>query len=139
MTKTFILVIVTTIFWGTTPILEKIALTKSTPLIGVTIRSVAVAVFMVLYLLASSNIDNIATINLKSVMIFSISGILAGGLGMLTYFGALKAGATSKIVPIVAAYPLVTALLSVIILGEGVTLPRVIGTLFIISGVYLVK
>ncbi len=139
MTKTFILVVVTTIFWGITPILEKLALTKSTPLIGVTVRSIAVAVFMVFYLLVSNNISKLATVNLKSVMIFSISGILAGALGMLTYFGALKTGATSRIVPIVAAYPLVTAILSVIILGENVTLPRVIGTLFIISGVFLVK
>lgn len=139
MTKTFILVILTTVCWGITPILEKLALTKSTPLIGVTVRSIAVAVFMILYLSASRDLHILGSVNLKTVLIFSISGILAGALGMLTYFGALKAGATSRIVPIVAAYPLVTALLSVIVLGESVTVSRIIGTLLIISGVWLVK
>ncbi|NQT06897.1 MAG: EamA family transporter, partial [Candidatus Omnitrophica bacterium] len=60
-------------------------------------------------------------------------------LGMWTYFAALKLGATSKIVPIAAAYPLVTAILSIIILKEGVTIMRFIGTALIIAGIWLVK
>ena len=47
--------------------------------------------------------------------------------------------ATSKIVPIAACYPLVTALLSVLVLKEGVTLSRVVGTALIVSGIWLVK
>jgi len=64
---------------------------------------------------------------------------MAGILAMWTYYTALKAGATSKIVPISACYPLVTALLSVLILREGITFPRVIGTALIVSGIWLVK
>ena len=58
---------------------------------------------------------------------------------MWTYFGALKLDETSKIVPIAAIYPLVTAVLSILILKEGVTLFRLIGTLLIIIGVWLVR
>jgi len=75
----------------------------------------------------------------KSILIFGVSGVMAGLLGMWTYYAALKMEATSKIVPIAACYPLVTALLSVFILKEGITLPRVIGTAMIVSGVWLVK
>jgi transporter family protein len=75
----------------------------------------------------------------KSILIFGASGVMAGLLGMWTYYAALKMEATSKIVPIAACYPLVTALLSVLILKEGITLPRVIGTAMIVSGVWLVK
>jgi uncharacterized membrane protein len=37
-----LLLIVTTLLWGFTPILEKVALTKVDPLVGVTIRSALV-------------------------------------------------------------------------------------------------
>jgi len=44
--------------------------------------------------------------------------MMAGLLGMWTYYTALKMEATSKIVPIAACYPLVTALLSILILQK---------------------
>ena len=75
----------------------------------------------------------------RSILLFGASGVMAGLLGMWTYYGALKMEATSKIVPIAACYPLVTALLSVLVLKEGVTLPRVAGTALIVSGIWQVK
>jgi len=75
----------------------------------------------------------------KGFLLFGASGVMAGLLAMWAYYTALKVGATSKIVPIAACYPLVTALLSVLILREGVTLPRVMGTALIVSGIWLVK
>jgi len=139
MGKIIILLILTTLCWGITPILEKIGLVKASPLAGVVVRNIAVTVFMLFYMISSGNIKSLGSLDTKTIMIFSISGIIAGGLGMLTYFGALKIGATSKIVPIAASYPLVTALLSVLILGEHVSLLRVIGTALIITGVWLVR
>jgi len=75
----------------------------------------------------------------KSILLFGASGMMAGLLGMWTYYMALKMEATSKIVPIAACYPLITALLSVLILNEGVSVSRVIGTALIVSGIWLVK
>jgi transporter family protein len=134
-----LLLIVTTLLWGATPILEKIGLAKVDPLIGVTLRSavVTVGLFMLTFLLGKGR----ALIELdgKSVLLFGASGLMAGLLGMWTYYMALKLEATSKVVPIAACYPLVTALLSVLVLKEGVTLHRVIGTILIVSGIWLVK
>ena len=42
-------------------------------------------------------------------------------------------------VPITATYPLITVLLSWLILQEGITASRVIGTVLIVLGVWLVK
>jgi transporter family protein len=133
------LLIATTFLWGVTPIFEKVGLAKVDPLIGVTIRSalVTAGLFLLTFLLGKGR----ALIELdgKSIFLFGTSGMMAGLLGMWTYYTALKMEATSKIVPIAACYPLVTALLSVLILKEGVTLPRVIGTALIVSGIWLVK
>lgn len=134
-----LLLIITTLLWGSTPILEKMGLTKVDPLIGVTIRSaiVTAGLFLLTFLLGKGRA--LMELDGKSIFLFGASGMMAGLLGMWTYYGALKIEATSKIVPIAACYPLVTALLSVLILKEGVTLHRVIGTALIVSGVWLVK
>lgn len=133
------LLVVTAILWGATPIIEKIGLKKVDPLIGVTIRSVIVTVglFILTFLLGKGKA--LLEVDGKSLIIFGASGVMAGLLGMWTYFTVLKMEPTSRIVPIAACYPLVTALLSFLILKEGVTIPRVIGTALIVSGIWLVK
>jgi transporter family protein len=130
---------VTTLLWGATPIIEKVGLRKVDPLIGVTIRSaiVTAGLFIVTFLLGKGK--SLLEVDGKSLLLFGASGMMAGLLGMWTYYAALKMGATSKIVPIAASYPLVTALLSVLILREGVTLPRVFGTALIVIGIWFVK
>ena len=133
------LLIATTLLWGSTPILEKIGLAKVDPLIGVTVRSVIVTagLFLITFLMGKGR--ELIELDGKSVLLFGASGVIAGLLGMWTYYGALKVEATSKIVPIAACYPLVTALLSILVLKEGVTFQRVIGTMLIVAGIWLVK
>ena len=134
-----LLLIVTTFLWGTTPIMEKIGLTRVDPLVAITIRSVIVTAGLFILIFALGKGRALMASDAKSILIFGGTGLMAGLLGMWTYYFALKLGATSKIVPIAATYPLVTALLSVLVLKEGVTLSRVFGTALIVSGIWLVK
>ena len=133
------LLALTALLWGATPILEKMGLVKVDPLVGVTIRStiVTAGLFILTFLLGKGK--ELISLDGKSILLFGASGVMAGLLGMWTYYGALKMEATSKIVPIAACYPLVTAFLSVLILNEGLSLSRVIGTALIVSGIWLVK
>ncbi len=133
------LLFVTAVLWGTTPILEKMGLTKVDPLIGNTIRSIIVTGCLFLITLFLGKGRALLQVDGKDIFLFGASGIMAGLLGMWAYYTALKMEATSKVVPIAACYPLVTALLSVIILKEGITLSRIIGTALIVSGIWLVK
>lgn len=134
-----ILLIWTAVLWGSSPILEKIGLAKAEPLTAVTIRSFAVTLILLVFLTVTGKLKEVLSTDLKSMMIFAASGFIAGLLGMWTYFWALKLDATSKVVPIAATYPLVTAVLSALILKEGVTPARLIGTAFIIAGVWFVR
>jgi len=134
-----VLLIVTTLLWGFTPILEKVALTKVDPLVGVTIRSALVTAGLFVLTFLAGKGKALMEVDGRSFLLFGASGMMAGLLGMWTYYAALKMEATSKIVPIAASYPLVTALLSVLILREEVTLPRVVGTAFIVIGIWFVK
>jgi transporter family protein len=134
-----LLLIITALLWGTTPIIEKIGLAKIDPLIGVTIRStiVTAGLFILTFLLGKGK--SLMEVDGKGFLIFGASGMMAGLLGMWTYYTVLKAEPTSKIVPIAACYPLVTVLLGALILKEGVSISRVIGTVLIVSGIWLVK
>jgi len=134
-----LLLIVTTLIWGFTPILEKIGLTKIDPLAGSTIRSIIASFSLLILTLLFGKGRALLEVDGKVFLLFGVTGLLAGALGMWAYYAALKMEATSKIVPISASYPLVTALLSVLILREGVTLPRVIGTALIVIGIWFVK
>jgi transporter family protein len=134
-----VLLVITAILWGATPILEKIGLAKVDPLIGITIRSTVVTLGLLIITFVMGKGKALMEVDAKGFFLFGASGVMAGLLAMWTYYTALKAGATSKIVPIAACYPLVTALLSVLILREGVTFSRVMGTALIVSGIWLVK
>ena len=134
-----ILLIITTLLWGVTPIIEKIGLLRVDPLIGITIRSFIVTGGLIILLVFIGKHKQLMEVDGKSFLIFSTSGLLAGLLGMWTYYTVLKAWPTSKVVPIAASYPLVTVILSTIILREGINFSRLIGTLLIILGIWLVK
>jgi len=134
-----LLLAITALCWGSTPILEKVGLKEVDPFVGVTVRSMAITAVLLAVAALSGRLRDIFSVHLRTVVIFSSSGILAGLLGMWTYFWALKMGATSRVVPIAASYPLVTALLGMLLLGEQVTLLRFLGIVLIVVGIWLVK
>ena len=134
-----ILLLITMFLWGTTPLLEKVALKETEPLAGVLIRSLAITVILFIVYIFNGRIGELTKMSFKNIALYSASGFMAGLLGMWTYFYLLKEGMTSKIVPIAASYPLITAVLSILVLGEQVTFQRMIGIILTIIGIILVK
>ncbi len=134
-----ILLVITALLWGSSPILEKVGLSRVSPMTAVAIRSFAISTVLAVVMTLTGRIKDLINVDVKTLLLFAISGILAGLLGMWTYFGALRLQPVSKIVPIAATYPLVTALLSILILKEGISLARVLGTALIVMGIWLVK
>ncbi len=134
-----IFLILTVFFWGMAPIFDKIGLKGTDVLSALTFRSIVVTLFLLLATLVCKKADALFNMDTKSALALSLSAIFAGLLGMLTYYSALRLGATSRIVPLAATYPLVTAFLSIIILREGVSIYRVIGIVLIVGGIWLVK
>jgi transporter family protein len=53
------------------------------------------------------------------------------------YFKALKSGNINQIIPIVGAYPLVSALVAMIFLGESLTLAKLSGVVMVVLGIIL--
>lgn len=134
-----VLLVVTALLWGTTPVMEKFGLRLVDPFTGLVIRNLAVALILLLVVLVTGKVETILKTDSRALIIFAVSGLMAGLLGMWTYFLVLKMEPASKIVPLAATYPLVTAILSVFLLGEKFSPVRLIGTILIIAGIWLVK
>jgi transporter family protein len=134
-----ILLVLTVIFWGIAPIFDKIALSNSSPFLGNLSRSITITFVLLAITFLGGKTKEFLQIDFRSFIYFALSGIFAGCLGVFTYYKALQISQTSKIVPLAATYPLVTALLSVIFLREQLTFSRILGTLLIIVGIWLVK
>ena len=58
--------------------------------------------------------------------------------GLIALYVALASGEASKVVPISAAYPAVTLILSALFLSEKLTLRRGIGVVMVVAGVVMV-
>jgi transporter family protein len=135
----WIFIILTIICWGSAPILEKYGLRDIDPISAVFIRSVAILFMLIIIFSFNGRISVLWKTPPKTLIIFTASGFLAGLAGMWTYFKALRMAPSSKIVPLVAIYPLMTAILSVLILKEEFSWIRILGTVLIVVGVLLVK
>ncbi len=133
------LLFITMFLWGCTPLLEKIGLKEVEPLTGVLIRSGVTTIVLLVIFIFNGRIHELTKVSLKNYSLFSASGIMAGLVAMWTYYYLLRTGMTSKIVPIAAAYPLITAVLSVVVIGEQVTLQRIIGIILTIGGIILIN
>ncbi len=137
--KNALLLMTVLLCWGVTPIIEKIGLRRVTPFAATTIRSIAITIILLIVTLITGRTKEVLDVTTREVITFTISGFLAGLLAVVAYFALLKSGETSRVVPLVATYPLVTAICGYFILNEEFSLTKLLGTGLIVSGVWLVK
>lgn len=70
-------------------------------------------------------------------IVYGVSAGILGGLGIIFFYFAMKEGKTSVVVAMTALYPLVTLLLSSLILKEHITLKQTLGIFFAIIAMAL--
>jgi bacterial/archaeal transporter family protein len=136
---TLTLLLLTVFFWGIAPIFDKEALKTADPYSGMVIRGAVIGIASVILGIFGGKFQYISALPGRTLLYFVISGFCAGVIGVFTYFKVLQFSPTSKIVPLAATYPLLTAFLGVVILGENVTVPRLLGVILISAGIFLVK
>ncbi|MCX8093297.1 MAG: GRP family sugar transporter [Candidatus Goldbacteria bacterium] len=143
--REFLLAIFTALIWGFVPIIEKIGLSSKTaePVASVIYRTVGSFVFaigaFIFVLLSSGNINSLKNMDVKSIIILALAGGLASVFGQIFFYMALKNGNASVVTPVAGAFPMVTFIFGVLLLGEAITIPKVIGIILIITGVIFLK
>jgi len=135
----YLLAIVTLFFCGIAPIFGKLGLAKINPYTALAIRSFVVAIIMLIVLLIRGNVGELIKVDLKSVAFIGLEGIFASLIGHFAYYYALRLGETSRIVPIAAAFPIITVIAAALFLSEKITLLKGSGILLILAGVFLIR
>jgi transporter family protein len=75
-------------------------------------------------------------LNVKGLSYGLLTGI-AYGIGCLFYFIAADKGKITTVVTLTALYPLVTILLSYLVLKEGISLKQCLGIVFALIAIFL--
>jgi bacterial/archaeal transporter family protein len=69
---------------------------------------------------------------------WAIACAVCGATGLIALFVALEHGTVTTVVPVSAAYPIVSAIFAVIVLSEQVTVAKVAGIFLVVVGVIMV-
>lgn len=123
-------------FAGITSILAKCGIKKTDSDVATVIRTIVVLLFSWLMVLITRTGGQITQISGKTFLFLVLSG-LATGASWLCYFHALQKGDINKVVPIDKSSTVLTILLALIFLHEGITLPKIISIVLIGAGTLL--
>lgn len=123
-------------FAGITAILAKCGIRKTDSNVVTAIRTVIVLLFSWLMVLVTGTGEGIRQIDSRTFLFLVLSG-LATGASWLCYFHALKKGDINKVVPIDKSSTVLTILLALIFLQEGISGVKILSVLLIGGGTLL--
>lgn len=123
-------------FAGITAILAKCGIRKTDSDVATAIRTIVVLVFSWLMVLITGTWQGITGISGKTLLFLVLSGF-ATGASWLCYFHALQKGDINKVVPIDKSSTVLTILLALIFLHEGLIWGKIVSVIFIGAGTLL--
>lgn len=123
-------------FAGVTSILAKCGIRKTDSTVATAIRTVVILVFSWLIVFLIGAQSGISSIDGKTLIFLILSGA-ATGASWLCYFRALQIGDINKVVPIDKSSTVLTILLALIFLHEGLSFPKLLAVVVITVGILL--
>jgi transporter family protein len=136
--KPQLLALLTAAAWGIGGYFEKkgLHLGNLSPQMGITIRT-AVAL-LILGVVSFPQWKTVPHAGSKALMMMILGGgVVAGAVGMLCYYAAIKGAPLTRVMPIAFTSPLFGALMGVIFGGETLTIKTILGMLMTVGGIIL--
>ena len=124
------------VFAALTGILAKLGMADINSNLATAIRTTVVLAMAWAIVLASGKQTEIGSITTRGWVFLILSG-LATGLSWLCYFHALQIGEASKVIPIDKFSVVLSIVLAFVVLGEKVTLTKVVGGALITLGTFI--
>ncbi len=126
--------------WGFVPIFEKLGLHGvSSPYVGLFYRCLGATLGLAalsLFVIRPSQLKNVDG---KTIFLLVLSGFLASFVAQIFFYHGLKAGEASRIVPIAGSFPMITFVLAVLLLGESITVSKIVGVLLVSGGIWMLR
>ena len=129
----WIYAVLSAFFASLTAIFAKIGITGVNSNLATAIRSVIILMVAWSIVLARSEYKGIPALSRHNLIYLVVSG-LTTGLSWIFYFKALQMGKVTQVAPVDKLSIALTIILSVLFLGESLTLKAAIGALLIITG-----
>lgn len=123
-------------FAGITAVLAKIGIEKVNSTLATALRTVVILVFSWLMVFIVGSQNGIGQISGNTLCFLILSG-LSTGASWLCYFKALQLGDVNKVAPIDKSSNVLTILLAFLLLGEPLSVAKIIGILGIAIGTLL--
>ena len=123
-------------FAGVTSILAKSGIKKTDSNVATAIRTIVVFIFSWIMVFVVGSQASIKMVGQKTLLFLILSG-LATGASWLCYFHALQIGDINKVVPIDKSSTVLTIVLALIFLKEGITWQKSIAVILIAIGIFL--
>ena len=123
-------------FAGVTSILAKCGIRRTDSTVATAVRTVVVLVFSWIMVFFAGSWDQLSSVK-GSTLVFLILSGAATGASWLCYFKALQLGDINKVVPLDKSSTVLTILLALIFLGEGISWEKAVAVLVIALGIFL--
>lgn len=133
-----LLALLTAMAWGIGGYFEKkgLHLGGLSPQIGITIRT-AVAL-LILGAVSFPQWKTLPQAGTKAILMMVVGGgVMAGSVGMLCFYAALKGAPLNRVMPIAFTSPLFGALMGILFGGEPLTWKTAIGALLTLAGIII--
>ena len=124
------------VFAALTGILAKLGMEGINSNLGTAIRTVVVLVMAWAIVFATGKHTGISDITTRGWVFLVLSG-LATGLSWICYFHALQIGEASKVIPIDKFSVVISMVLAFLVLGEKVTVTKILGGALIAAGTFV--
>ena len=124
------------LFAGLTAILAKCGIKNTDSNVATALRTIIVLIFSWIMVFVVGAQKGLADISGKTLLFLIFSG-LSTGASWLCYFKALQLGDVNKVVPIDKSSTVLTILLAFIILGENISVWKLIGIIGIGAGSFM--
>lgn len=128
--------LLTAICWGVGGYFEKKGLHMGnlSPTMGITLRTVVAMI--ILGIASYPQWKSVPQAGPKALLYMVIGGgVVAGAVGMLCFYTAIKGAPLTKVMPIAFTSPLFGALMGIIFGGEPLTVKTAAGLLLTLSGI----
>src|SRR5882757_5923533 len=129
----WIYALLSALFAALTAIFAKIGISNVNTNLATAIRTAVILVVAWGIVFARNEQKGLATLSKHNLLFLCISG-LATGLSWIFYFKAMQVGKVSQVAPVDKLSVALTIVLSVLFLGEALTLKTAIGAVLIIGG-----
>ena len=124
--------------WALGASIYKKSLSNVNPLVLNLFRSSSAALLLFLLLLLIHGLNHLSKLSPILIGLICFTSLITWGLGDSLYFLSLKIIGVGKTVPLTSSYPFFVLPISILMLGEPLTIQVVIGTICVVIGVWLI-